>query len=177
MMKPEPSEVPRRFCSSPPRLSKNSLNSSSNGEPGGSCGMSRSLGPCCGTFWVVVMLTTVGINLSTMSAKLCGASRACADTTGDKARLTVASAAKPAALEYPMKSPRITSALQRRTGPEYRPNIEWGRRRAFESLSTWGPNVAQIKSLLYCRIFQRFDGVVTDPGDAVAGLPQPAFPG
>jgi hypothetical protein len=41
----------RRFCSSPPLRSKNSLNSSSNGEPGGSCGRSRRRGPCCGTFW------------------------------------------------------------------------------------------------------------------------------
>src|SRR6185436_6161532 len=116
-MKPEPSEVPRRFCSSPPRLSKNSLNSSSNGEPGGSCGMSRSLGPCWGTFWVVVMFTTVGINLSTSSAKLSGALRVgCATAGCASARPNETAAATATDLKTPGKSVRITSDLQRRSG-------------------------------------------------------------
>ena len=70
-MKPEPRAVPLRcllgepFCS----LSIKSLNKSSNGEPGGSCGLSSCL---LGTVELVVMLTTEGLNFSTRSLKLPG---------------------------------------------------------------------------------------------------------
>src|SRR5689334_24343643 len=148
MMKPDPSEVPRRCCCSPPFLSKNSLNSSSNGEPGGSCGRSRSRGPCWGTFWVVVMLTTEGSSLSTRSAKLSGASRATAGCARTVPNATTAATA--AARKNPENSERITSDLQRRS----RRKARSGRRRVFEFLSTWRPNVAQIKRPLCCCIFQ-----------------------
>src|SRR5690242_21545446 len=78
MTKPEPNEVtwrgvldlgPRKF-----------LNKSSNGEPGGSCGMAF----CGGAFkvWLVEILTTVGSNRLASSAKESGAAR---PQAGDKA--------------------------------------------------------------------------------------------
>src|SRR5471030_3337487 len=158
MMKPEPSEVPRRCCCSPFFLSKNSLNSSSKGEPGGSCGMSRRRWPCCGTFCVVVMLTTVGISLSTRSAKLSGASRAWAGAT--KAGWTspkpkTVTADTTAFLENAETSPKITATSNGAQGLCER--IRPAPRILF--LSTCRPNVAQIKRPLCCWIFQPFEGL------------------
>jgi hypothetical protein len=72
-MNPEPRAVPLLcllgvpFCS----LSIKSLNKSSNGDPGGSCGFS----PCLfGTVELVVIFTTDGLNFSTRLLKLYGAS-------------------------------------------------------------------------------------------------------
>src|SRR6516164_5854900 len=84
MMKPEPSEVPLRGCASgrPPLgtpCSKKSRKNSSNGDPGGNCGIS---GPLCSrprsdfTVWVVEILTTEGSSFAARSAKLSGAGRA-----------------------------------------------------------------------------------------------------
>ena len=81
-------------------------------EPGGSCGMSRRRWPCCGKFWVEVMLTTVGISLSTKSAKLSGASRAAAGATRigwASAKPTTVTAAIAAFLEYAEKCPKTTA--------------------------------------------------------------------
>src|SRR5471030_1826983 len=95
-------------------------------------------------FWVVVMLTTVGIRTSTMSAKLCGASRAAAGATRagwasiKPAEATAASAAR---VEKPLKIVKFTTDLQRRS----RPKSRIGRRRVFDLLSTGRAIVAQIK--------------------------------
>src|SRR5262252_3134498 len=86
MMKPEPSEVPLRGCASGRPLfgrprSKKSRKNSSNGEPGGNCGIS---GPLCSRprsdfiVWVVEILTTDGSSRAARSAKLSGAGRAAA---------------------------------------------------------------------------------------------------
>ena len=78
-MKPEPSEVARRGAPPSGRLrSKNSLKKSSNGEPGGSCGISGPGLPATSWVWVVEMLTTAGSSFSARSAKLSGAPRASA---------------------------------------------------------------------------------------------------
>src|SRR6185295_4905944 len=79
-MKPEPSELVLRGCMPPPPLSppgprrflKKSSKHSSNGEPGGSCGMApRPLSPppaLASTVWVVEILTTASITFSATSA-------------------------------------------------------------------------------------------------------------
>jgi hypothetical protein len=60
------------------------------------------------------MFTTVGISLSTSSAKLVGASRATAGWA--TAKPSEIAAATAAVLKTPGKSVRITSDLQRRSG-------------------------------------------------------------
>src|SRR5258708_37519771 len=79
-MKPEPSELVLRGGMPPPpplsppgpagRFLKKSSKNSSNGEPGGSCGIApRSPPPAlASTVWVVEMLTTASITFSAMSA-------------------------------------------------------------------------------------------------------------
>src|SRR6185295_5339213 len=63
------------------------------------------------------MLTTVGINLSTSSAKLSGAFRAgCATAGCANAKPSDTAATTAADLKTPGKSVRITSDLQRRSG-------------------------------------------------------------
>src|SRR5216683_2266207 len=77
MMKPDPSEVARRGCASGrcwPRgrfLSRKSLKNSSNGEPGGNCGIS---GRCRSALrvWVVETLTTAGRSFAASSEKPSG---------------------------------------------------------------------------------------------------------
>ena len=80
MMKPEPSELVLRGCNSPlrspplgappRRFLKKSSKNSSNGEPGGSCGIASLLPPppLASTFCEVEMLTTESITFSAMSA-------------------------------------------------------------------------------------------------------------
>src|SRR5882672_7697286 len=94
-MKPDPSEVALRGRASGRPLRgllwlKKSLKNSSNGEPGGNCGISGPPCPCRSppprfsgfsgfsdfTVCVVEMLTTEGNNLAARSAKLSGAGRA-----------------------------------------------------------------------------------------------------
>ena len=80
MMKPEPSELTRRgerlgVWSSPPwprRFLKNSSKNSSNGEPGGSCGIAAAPPPRASTFCEVEMLTTASITFSATSAMFSG---------------------------------------------------------------------------------------------------------
>ena len=82
-MKPEPSELVLRGCMSlflspplepplgppPPRFLKKSSKNSSNGEPGGNCGIApRSPPPLASTVCEVEMLTTASITFSAMSA-------------------------------------------------------------------------------------------------------------
>src|ERR1044072_2620504 len=76
-IKPEPSELVLRGCSPPPlsppgprRFLKKSSKNSSNGEPGGSCGMApRSPPPpLASTVWVGEILTTASITFSATSA-------------------------------------------------------------------------------------------------------------
>ena len=71
MMKPEPSELTRRGVWPPPpcppwprRFLKNSSKNSSNGEPGGSCGMALLL---MSTVCLVEILTTASITASATS--------------------------------------------------------------------------------------------------------------
>src|ERR1700741_532443 len=105
MMKPEPSEVALRgWASGRPLLgiprSKKSRKNSSNGEPGGNCGIS---GPACSRprsdfiVWVVEMLTTEGNSFSARSAKLSGAGRGAAGHDTRAAGATVRRAAIPPA--------------------------------------------------------------------------------
>jgi hypothetical protein len=81
MMNPEPSELVLRRCSSPllspslgappRRFLKKSSKNSSNGEPGGNCGIASLLPPpppLASTFCEVEMLTTESITFSAMSA-------------------------------------------------------------------------------------------------------------
>ncbi len=70
MMKPDPSEAARRCWFLSPKLRKKS----SNGDPGGNCGMSMAGASL--TMVVVEILTTAGDNCSTWSAKLSGRSAA-----------------------------------------------------------------------------------------------------
>ena len=81
MMKPEPSELTRRGVWAPPpcpfwprRFLKNSSKNSSNGEPGGSCGMAVVF---ISTVCLVEILTTASITASATSAMPSGP-RACA---------------------------------------------------------------------------------------------------
>src|SRR5471030_2695849 len=83
-MKPEPSELVLRGCRSPPlelppgppprRFLKKSSKNSSNGEPGGNCGIAPLFSPpppapaLASTVWEVEMLTTASITLSATSA-------------------------------------------------------------------------------------------------------------
>ena len=75
MTKPEPSELTRRgvrFGASSPwprRFLKNSSKNSSNGEPGGSCGIGVLR---ASTFCEVEMLTTASITFSATSAMFSG---------------------------------------------------------------------------------------------------------
>ena len=75
MMKPEPSELTRRGVgvSSPPcpprRFLKNSSKKSSNGEPGGSCGIALLR---MSTVCLVEMLTTASITVSATSEMFSG---------------------------------------------------------------------------------------------------------
>ena len=99
MMNPEPSELVLRRCISPllspslgappRRFLKKSSKNSSNGEPGGNCGIASLLPPppLASTFCEVEMLTTESITLSAMSAM----------PSGPRA-LTGAAASRPAAL-------------------------------------------------------------------------------
>src|SRR5512135_2095092 len=69
MMKPEPSELTRRGVGVSPflplRFLKNSSKNSSNGEPGGSCGIAWLL---ISTVCLVEILTTASITCSAISA-------------------------------------------------------------------------------------------------------------
>src|SRR5215472_16645138 len=96
MTNPEPSEVALRgWASGRPLLgtprSKKSRKNSSNGEPGGNCGIS---GPACSRprsdfmVCVVEMLTTEGRSFSARSAKLSGAVRAATDPEARDAATT-----------------------------------------------------------------------------------------
>src|SRR3954453_6566341 len=76
-MKPEPSELVLRGCMPPPlsppgprRFLKKSSKNSSNGEPGGSCGMAPRppSPPFASTVWVVEILTSASITFSATSA-------------------------------------------------------------------------------------------------------------
>src|SRR6516165_1938677 len=102
MMKPEPREVALRGCASGRPLfgmpcSKKSRKNSSNGEPGGNCGIS---GPACSCSWPrsdfrfcwVEMFTTDGSSLSARSAKLSGAGRAAAGRGKTTAGTTIRAA-------------------------------------------------------------------------------------
>ena len=70
MMNPDPSDEARRWRLSSPKLRKKS----SNGEPGGNCGISAD-GPSL-TMVVVEIFTTAGDSASAWSAKLSGRSAA-----------------------------------------------------------------------------------------------------
>src|SRR6266699_5985577 len=103
-MKPEPSELVLRGCRSPPlspplelppgpprRFLKKSSKNSSNGEPGGSCGIAPlpSAPPLASTVCEVEMLTTASITFSATSAMPSGPrAKAGPDNTG--AETTVA---------------------------------------------------------------------------------------
>ena len=71
MMKPEPSEAGGIIGMPSPRRSMNSSKKSSNGEPGGKCGISGKSSAAI-AFWVDEMLTTEGRSFSARSAKLPG---------------------------------------------------------------------------------------------------------
>jgi len=92
MTKPDPSEVTLRGgpllpC---PFLSRKSLNSSSNGDPGGNSGIWSPSPDCCCNVWVVAMLTTAGESFSARSAKLTGAERVSwANDGADAASVTI----------------------------------------------------------------------------------------
>src|ERR1700738_4668198 len=97
-MKPEPSELVLRGCRSPllspplelppgppRRFLKKSSKNSSNGEPGGSCGIAPlpSPPPLASTVCEVEMLTTASITFSATSAMPSGPrARACTDKNG-----------------------------------------------------------------------------------------------
>src|SRR5690606_17263150 len=78
-MKPEPSEETCRGRLPSPRCcrSKNSLKKSSNGEPGGNCGIPSGR-PRFWMLWVVEMFTTAGSSRSARSAKSPSGGLACA---------------------------------------------------------------------------------------------------
>ena len=104
----------------------------------------------------VVMFTTVGISLSTRSAKLSGASRASAGATRvgwANARPRTVTAVRAALFENPENSPKITATSNGAQGQCERirpaPRVL--------CLSTCRRIVAQIKRPLSCRIFQRFE--------------------
>src|SRR5688500_6014650 len=131
--------------------------------------MSRSLGPCWGTFWVVVMFTTVGINLSTSSAKLSGAFRVgCARAGWANARPTDTTAATAADLKTPGKSVRITSDLQRRSGLN-------GSERPAPRVRVpvyMQPDCGANKEALMLLIVSTFPRPLRNSAGGVAGLPQ-----
>src|SRR5215831_3832191 len=127
MMKPEPSEVPLRGWASGRPLfgtpcSKKSRKNSSNGDPGGNCGIS---GPLCSrprsdfTVWVVEILTTAGSSFAARSAKLSGAGRASAGgTTAAIAAINKTAAALAAARRARFvygKGTSVNSSERRRT--------------------------------------------------------------
>ncbi len=102
MMKPEPSDCPRRcgrcgVCGAPScpggrlRLKKSRKNSS-NGLPGGACGISGASGRPgrAWTAWVVEMLTTAGRSCRAKGAKVSGAR--CAKASGAKDATAMAAA-------------------------------------------------------------------------------------
>src|SRR5215216_5195250 len=131
--------------------------------------MSRSFGPCWGTFWVVVMFTTVGINLSTSSAKLSGALRmGCATAGCATARPTDITAATAADLKTPGKSVRITSDLQRRSGLN-------GSERPAPRVRVpvyMEPDCGANKEALMLLIVSVFPRALRNSAGGVAGLPQ-----
>src|SRR3981081_4663319 len=101
-MKPEPSELVLCGCRSPPleppgpprRFLKKSSKNSSNGEPGGSCGIAPRPSPpaLASTVCEVEMLTTASITFSATSAMPSGPrARACVDTGAEIRTLAVPS--------------------------------------------------------------------------------------
>ena len=122
-MKPEPSELVLRGAMSPPplgppgplRFLKKSSKNSSNGEPGGNCGIApRSPPPLASTVCEVEMLTTASITFSATSAMPSGP-RA-------KAGATLSMLAAPSVIAAPKRrrrrlkaglAPVISASLQR----------------------------------------------------------------
>ncbi len=106
-MKPEPSELVLRGCTSPPlepppgpprRFLKKSSKNSSNGEPGGNCGIAPRSPPeeppLASTVCEVEMLTTASITFSATSAMPSGPrAKAGPEKTGAASRLAAQIAA------------------------------------------------------------------------------------
>ena len=98
MMKPEPSELTRRGGSPPcgpfwPRwFLKNSSKNSSNGEPGGSCGMVLLL---ISTVCLVETLTTASMTCSATSAMFSGPRAWAGSAKSGQATATASKTAKP----------------------------------------------------------------------------------
>src|SRR5215469_5258492 len=112
MMNPEPSELTRRgVCSRlglspwPRRFLKNSSKNSSNGEPGGSCGIGPTLESMV---WEVEMLTTASITVSATSAIASGP-RASAGAENETIAIVAAVSAA--------KAGRRTLGVSKRAGP------------------------------------------------------------
>src|SRR5215470_7053432 len=134
MMKPEPSEVPLRGCASGRPLfgrpwSKKSRKNSSNGEPGGNCGISgplRSRPRSDFIVWVVEILTTDGSSRAARSAKLSGAGRAPAGigATATRARI---------------RKQEITLAAARQTKFDERDDTVFN---SLEQFATWNAKLA-----------------------------------
>jgi hypothetical protein len=115
------------------------------------------------------MFTTVGINLSTSSAKLSGALRAGWATAGcTNAKLSDMAAATAADLKTPGKSVRITSDLQRRSGLNGSERPAPRVRVPVYMAADCGAN----KEALMLMIVAVFPRALRNSAGGVAGLPQ-----
>src|SRR5262245_6446599 len=118
MMKPEPSELVLCGCSSrsppplpPLRFLKKSSKNSSNGEPGGSCGMvlRPSPPPLASTVCEVEMLTTASITFSATSAMPSGPRAEAGEATTLKAPSAIA--ASPSRTQWRKRDVAMVAAV------------------------------------------------------------------
>src|SRR6266516_4072260 len=122
-MKPEPSELVLRGCRSPPlelppgppgpprRFLKKSSKNSSNGEPGGNCGIApRPSPPLASTVCEVEILTTASITFSATSAMPSGPRARAGVETGAAIR-TLAAPSQIAANQGRGRRPRAGIAM------------------------------------------------------------------